>query len=499
MDSLLKMLEQRLAPTHVAVDDGVQSLDWQSLRQRALALAATLEELGVRRVALHLDNCVEWLLVDLACQHAQLTCIPLPLFFSDEQRQHVLDHAGVDAIFTQAPGLFRELGQRFPICPEPRLALLQRPVATLPALPVGTGKLTFTSGSTGTPKGVCLGSAHQLLQAEALGQAVGLQAPRHLCVLPLGVLLENIGGVYAPLLAGGTVLLRSLRQLGFEGSSLRHPEQFLRVLQELQPDSVILIPQLLQVLVYAAASGWQPPAFRFIAVGGARVAASLITSARALGLPVYEGYGLSECASVVSLNTAAADRPGTSGRLLPHVRMLVREGEFIIQGNLMLGYLDDPQHWYPREFATGDLGHIDDEGFVHIEGRRKNLLISSYGRNIAPEWIESEVLATMLFRDVVLVGDGKPWCSALLYPLTQDLGSAQIQQVIDRVNARLPDYARIKRWLRLTQPLSAMPALLTANGRPRREAINQHFQQQIAALYPEATSDRAACRQEVTP
>lgn len=499
MDSLLHLLDQRLAPTHVVVDDGEHCLDWQTLRMRVLALAAVLASLGARRVALHADNCIEWLLVDLACQHAAVPCIPIPLFFSDAQRQHVLDSAGVDLVFTQAPGLFREPGQQFMACPEPRLSLLQRKVDVLPALPTGTGKLTFTSGSTGAPKGVCLSNAHQLQQAQALGKAVGLNAPRHLCVLPLGVLLENIGGIYAPLLAGGTILLRSLRQLGFEGSGLRHPGQFLRVLQELQPDSVILIPQLLQVLVQAAASGWQPPAFRFIAVGGARVAASLISSARALGLPVYEGYGLSECASVVSLNTAAADQVGSCGRPLPHVRLLQRDGEFIIQGNLMLGYLDDPQHWYPDEFATGDLGHIDSQGFVHIEGRRKNLLISSYGRNIAPEWIESEVLASMLFRDVVLVGDSKPWCSALLYPLTQDLATAQIQQAIDRVNARLPDYAHIKRWLRLTQPLAATPALLTANGRPRRDAINHHFQQQIAALYPELVPGNNSQSQEVTP
>lgn len=499
MDSLLQLLDQRLPPTHVVVDDGVRRLDWQSLRARVQALAATLARLGVRRVALHADNCVEWLLVDLACQHAQLPCIPLPLFFSEAQRQHVLDSAGVDAIFTQLPDLFREPRLQPAACSEQGLTLLLRPVQQLPELPAGTGKLTFTSGSTGTPKGVCLSTAHQLLQASALGEAVGVKAPRHLCVLPLGVLLENIAGVYAPLLAGGTVLLRPLRMLGFEGSSLLHPQQFLRVLQELKPDSVILIPQLLQVLVHAAASGWKAPAFRFIAVGGARVAASLISSARALGLPVYEGYGLSECASVVSLNTPRGDRPGTCGRLLPHVQLLLRDGELVIRDNLMLGYLDDPQHWYPHEFATGDLGHIDADGFVHVEGRRKNLLISSYGRNIAPEWIESEVLATMLFRDVVLVGDAQPWCSALLYPVTSELGAAQIQQAIDRVNARLPDYACIKSWLRLTQPLAATPALLTANGRPRRDAINQHFKSQILALYPEHRSVSEVSRLEVLP
>ncbi|MGA0806112.1 MAG: AMP-binding protein [Pseudohongiellaceae bacterium] len=496
MNSLLQELDRRLAPAHVVVDDGSTLHTWQDLREGVLQLAALLQSLGVSRVALHADNGVDWLLADLACQHAGMACIPLPLFFSEAQRSHVLAAAGVDAILTQMPELFAQSGQQARACPGVGLALLLRQPAQPAALPEGTGKVTFTSGSTGTPKGVCLSTQHQLRQAAALQQAVGLQAPRHLCVLPLGVLLENVAGVYAPLLAGGTVLLRPLQNLGFEGSSLRHPERFLQALQELQPDSLILIPQLLQVLVHAAASGWQPPAFRFIAVGGARVAASLISAARRLGLPVYEGYGLSECASVVSLNTPADDRPGTCGRPLPHVQLEQRDGEFVIHGNLMLGYLGAAASWYPREFATGDLGCIDGDGFVHIEGRRKNLLISSYGRNIAPEWIESELLATMLFRDAVVVGEALPWCSALLYPVNGELGTTQIQQAIDRINARLPDYARIKSWLRLAQPLAATPELLTPNGRPRRTAINQHYQQQIAALYPESRYRSEALAQE---
>lgn len=482
---LLQLLDARLAPDHVVVEEEARVWTWAELRAQVLQLAARLQVLQLRRVALHADNGAAWLIVDLACQRAGLPCIPLPLFFAPAQQQHVLASAGVDALFTAAAAQFDAAQWQTTACGLTGLSLLLRPVSAAPALPAGTGKVTFTSGSTGTPKGVCLSTAQQLLQGQALAQAVAVEAPRHLCVLPLGVLLENIGGVYAPLLAGGCVLLRPLQQLGFSGSALAEPKRLLAQLQALQPTTLILIPQLLQVLVQAAAAGWQPPAFRFIAVGGARVAPELVGSARALGLPVYEGYGLSECASVVSLNTPQADRPGTCGRPLPQVRLELHDGEFCVRGNLMLGYLGEPASWHPQRFATGDLGHLDADGFVHIDGRRKNLLISSYGRNIAPEWIESELLATLLFRDAVLLGDARPYCSALLYPATPGIDDARIQQAIDTLNARLPDYARIRRWWRLSQPLAAIPGLLTGNGRPRREAIAATFHDQIETLYPQ--------------
>lgn len=482
---LLQLLDLRLTPDHIVVAEPERVWTWAELRAQALQLAAHLQALRLRRVALHADNTAAWLIVDLACQHARLPCIPLPLFFAPDQRRHVLDSAGADALFTAVPAQFAAGDWQQASCLLAGLLLLRRTVSRPPALPEGTGKVTFTSGSTGTPKGVCLSTAHQLRQAQSLALAVGLQAPRHLCVLPLGVLLENIAGVYAPLLAGGCVLLRPLQQLGFNGSALARPPQLLALLRTLQPATLILIPQLLQVLVQAAAAGWQPPPFRFIAVGGARVAPEMVQAARALGLPVYEGYGLSECASVVSLNTPQADRPGSCGRPLPQVQLERRDAELVVRGNLMLGYLGEPASWYPQTFATGDLGHLDAEGFVHIDGRRKNLLISSYGRNIAPEWVESELQATLLFRDAVLIGDARPWCSALLYPATPGIDDTRIQQAIDGINARLPDYARIRRWWRLPQPLALTPGLLTGNGRPRRDAIAATYQDQIARLYPQ--------------
>lgn len=486
MENLVAMLGRQGDPLDVVLE-GAHSYSRAALLDEVGKLAALLQAQGIRRLALHADNGSAWIIADLACQQAGILCVPVPLFFSRTQLQHVLQACGIDAVLTAAPEEFQEVGyRRSPLVPLPGLNLLLQPEATAPLLPEGCSKITFTSGSTGTPKGVCLGTAQQLLQAQALASAVGLHAPRHLCVLPLGTLLENIAGVYAPLLAGGTVVVSALAELGYSGSRLQDPQRMLQMIARVRPDSLILIPQLLQLLVQAVKAGWQAPAFRFIAVGGSKVSAELLLQARALGLPVYEGYGLSECASVVSLNTPDADQPGTCGKVLPHLQVSLAGREIVVSGNAMLGYVDEPASWYRTSFATGDLGHVDSEGFLHVDGRSKNLLISSYGRNISPEWVESELLTETVLAEAVVLGDARPFCVALLGARHDRINDAQIAAAVAAANARLPDYARVRQWLRLKEPLANGNGLLTANGRPRRERIAQVYGAGIEQLYAQA-------------
>jgi long-subunit acyl-CoA synthetase (AMP-forming) len=354
-------------------------------------------------------------------------------------------------------------------------------------IPRGTSKITFTSGSTGAPKGVCLSSENCLNVATSLAQATGIEAPRHLCVLPLPVLLENIAGLYAPLLVDGCVLTIPVQNLGFEGSSGLDPAKFLSSLSRYRPTTLILVPQLLTVLDRALEMGWTAPdSLRFIAVGGARIAASLVERVRARGLPVYEGYGLSECASVVSVNCPGSDRPGTSGRVLNHLRVTDQGGQLRVAGNAFLGYLNQPETWYPEFVDTGDIGSVDPEGFVTIRGRAKTLLINSYGRNVSPEWVESELTAAGVFRQVFVSGDARPYCTALIHPMDETCSDKAVQAAIDQANRRLPDYARIRAWARLPGPLTEADGLLTANGRPRRNLIESTYKHLFEALYASA-------------
>ncbi|MND63936.1 Long-chain-fatty-acid--CoA ligase FadD15 [compost metagenome] len=353
-------------------------------------------------------------------------------------------------------------------------------------LPAGTAKVTYTSGTTGQPRGVCLGAEALLRVAHELEVASRASAPAHyLAVLPLAVLLENLG-IYAALLAGACVTLLPQRQLGIRGASGVDWPKLLATLVLSGAESLILVPQLLLGLVTAIERGHLGAGqFRFVAVGGARVSPDLLTRAASVGLPVFEGYGLSECASVVCLNRPGANRPGSVGRPLPHVRVrLADDGEVQVSGCALLGYLGEPPfagEWWP----TGDLGEFDADGYLHLKGRRKHQFITSFGRNVNPDWVEAELTQRGVIAQAFVHGEGLPGNLALLWPLDPACTDQALADAVASANSSLPDYARIKAWHRLERPFSTADGLLTANGRPRREAILAHYRTTLLELETE--------------
>lgn len=472
-------------PDRPAIDDEHGSLTYAELLAHVASLATQLRVRDCRMLALLVNNSRHWIALDLVCLAADVPCIPLPGFFSDAQLLHVLASSGADLVIgDDAARIERLLPQAAGADPIAGLRCWKIAGAVRPLLPSGTAKITFTSGSSGAPKGVCLSAASQYTVASSLlAVTADIPVERHFSVLPYATLLENIAGIYLPLLRGATVVALPSQRIGFNGARLDRPEQFLNALAAQQPQSLIVLPQFLQLFMAAARAGWRAPtSLQFIAVGGSKVPVPWMEQCRALGLPVYEGYGLSECASVVALNTPSQDRLGSVGRVLPHCRVDQESGEIVIRGAGYLGYLGEPPRSADSPVFTGDLGHIDNDGFLAIGGRAKNLLISSYGRNIAPEWPETALLASGLFRHCVVVGDARPYCVALLEPM-QPLLSYVITDAVAAANRHLPEYAQIRQWHCLEQPLASIPELITANGRPRRAAIAAHFHDAIEALY----------------
>lgn len=479
-------------PQSPALLSSQQRLDYQTLWQQIQRLASQLQQLDISRLALQLDNGLPWALLDLACTRAGIVVIPVPHFFSLEQQEWLLESSGADALvgpyhqgwhaaepltlFT-GPHVEQRVEQRV----EQTVPLWRHTPANRPALPKGTAKITYTSGTTGQPKGVCLSLTQMMAVSHALAERVApAKVEKHLTLLPLATLLENITGLYVPLLTGACSRIPSLGELGFSGSSSLNPAMLGEALLRWPTHSLVLVPELLRLLLALCTSTptllQQLKSLRFIAVGGGKVAPDLIKHARQLGLPVYEGYGLSECGSVVALNSPDADKPGSVGRPLPHCQVTIAsDGEIMVSGSAMLGYLggDQPK---PEQIATGDLGHLDDEGYLHITGRKKNVQITAFGRNFSPEWVEAEAQLCPAIARIVVFGDGQPANVALIQPLPGK--EADLPRQIAGLNQRLPDYARLHHWLPVA--LDQHPGLLTANGRPRRNQIYQHFSQQIS-------------------
>ncbi|WP_417530322.1 AMP-binding protein [Marinobacter lipolyticus] len=460
-------------PEATALVSGSHRYTYHSLFAAVETVADRLRQHGVTRVGLSGDNTAAWVIADLACLEAGVVCVPVPTFFSSQQREHLIRQAGLQALLWSEETAGQEsLGYGVGIT---RLSDTTDPVD----LPENTAKITFTSGSTGTPKGVCLSQAHLSATVLALKQRLEASCGHyHLCILPLATLLENVAGLYLPLLMGSVVRVEPLSSLGMAGSSGVDAQCLAAALNRWQPESLILVPELARLFAGLAEHGViATGGFRFLAVGGGKVAPDLLDRARALRLPLFEGYGLSECGSVVALNTPGDDRPGSAGRPLDHIDVCVdSQRRILIRGNTHLGYLGETasqEEW----LDTGDLGSLSADGFLTVDGRSKNLLITSFGRNISPEWLESELVEALGLYQAVAVGDGDPQPSALIVA-SPGQSSEQIAAACRELNQRLPDYARLSALYRLHSPLSASRGHLTTNGR----LIRHHIQSDLPHL-----------------
>ncbi len=472
-------------------------LSYAELQRAVSELAREISHHGVRTIGLLTDNGPAWALADLAALAAEVRLVPLPPFFSPQQIAHALDSAGVEAVIADprlATALRVTAVRSMPLAAlppdsEPLVWLARAMPETAARVPAGTQKITYTSGTTGAPKGVCLSQLSMEAVAASLREASGA-APgdRHLAVLPLATLLENIGGLYAPLMAGATACLWPMQAVGFNGASGLDPRQLLQALSRSRAQTTILVPQMLQALVETLEAGPSVPlSLRFIAVGGATVAPRLLARAQALGLPVYEGYGLSECASVVALNRLQAHRAGSVGQPLPHLQVRIAEdGEIEVAGNRFLGYVGEPALAVDVWLGTGDLGYLDRDGYLHLAGRKKNMFVTAFGRNVAPEWVERELCLHPAIAQAAMFGEARPWNAALIVP-RPGADAAQIDAAVEAANRELPDYARVRRWLLAREAFTPANDQLTANGRLRRAQIRAQYGSAIDALYLEGT------------
>lgn len=480
-------------PTVTALHGFDVQLSYQALVSEFTYCAAALAQLVQPCcVALALDNSPAWIVLDLAVLAAGCSNVPVPAFFSPTQKQHAIKDAGASLVLTDAPDywltLYPEGHQIAEWQVAGQLVAVIRVQAKDCVSPVA--KITYTSGTTGAPKGVCLTEQAMWQVASSISSLIEPNCTDcHFCVLPLATLLENVAGVYASLISGATVVVYPSQAVGFTGSQFDIGRLY-QGLQESQASTAILIPELLRALVRYMQYGQAALThLRFIAVGGAKVAPELIVDAHALGLPVYEGYGLSECASVVALNTPDSHKAGSIGKALPHVQMRVDDtGELWVKGAIYAGYthveggMAAPSLDAEGFLATGDIAYQDADGFWYLSGRKKNMFITSFGRNVSPEWVESTLMHWAGLLQICVFGEAKPFNVAVVVAPPQ-VGIEQVEHAIAQANLHLPDYAQVGRVVFARQPFTPYNGQLTANGRLKRDTIAAAYAADIQAIY----------------
>lgn len=434
-------------PGAIALDPAVRApVSWKDLVELVESEVARLlrECAADQPQVVQLDHGIEEAVREIALLEAGIPVLSLPAFFTPAQIAQAISACGAEGVLPGAPQ------------PAPS------------TLPQGTARVTFTSGSTATPKGVCLSASHMLAVAGSVVETLGPgHAGRHCALLPPGILLETVAGFFATMLAGGTYVCPPQAEVGLADPFRPDFVTMARMLARWRITSLILVPEYLAGLVAVMeALAIDLPDLTLVAVGGARVPVELLARARRLGLPVRQGYGLTECGSVVSLETGEENLSGSVGRPLGHVRAAIaHDGEIMLEGQMFLGTVGAPRADGP--LATGDIGRIDETGRLWVDGRKSAMIVTSFGRNVAPEWVEAALVDRAGIAQAFVHGDGRPAPEALLVAAGPEVDLAA---EVAAANATLPAYAQVADW-REVAPFTPANGMLTGNGRLRRTAI----------------------------
>ncbi|WP_275100350.1 AMP-dependent synthetase/ligase [Sedimenticola hydrogenitrophicus] len=418
--------------------------------------------------------------------------------------------------------------------------------------PHGLCSIVYTSGTTGHPKGVML-SHHNILSNtyQALLTTTINDDDILLSFLPLSHMLERTGGYYLAMMAGITVAYaRSILQLAEDLLIVRPtflisvPRIYERVYARIQ-EGLDEKPPIARKLFKLAVDvgwrrfeyqqkrgGWSPwlllwplldklvagkiteklgGRLRTAISGGAPLPPDVARTFLALGVPVLQGYGLTETSPVLAVSRIDDNIPESVGLALPGTELSVAEnGELLARGDaIMLGFWNNPKEtarvidaegW----FHTGDVARIDATGHVYITGRIKDIIVLANGEKVSPADMEIAIAMDALFEQVLVIGEGRSFLSVLIVPeaehwkgLTEGLGldpedpaSLQHPKVMDHVYRRIadqlrdfPGYAQVRKAVLLNEPWSVENGYLTPTLKTKRKLIIEHCQRIIAEIY----------------
>jgi long-chain acyl-CoA synthetase len=385
------------------------------------------------------------------------------------------------------------------------------------ASPAGLGDLAtlrYSSGTTGRPKGVMFNHEHLRWMGECLPALMPWTArnkrANYLSWLPMNHVVEGITAAYSPYYTSVPVniyyqqdvrdLARTLPRVKptvffsvprvYEKMWERLKDNRLAQLYLGLPESII--KRTLRLLLRTSLlrnAGLDRSAE--LMVGSAPCSEGLLRAYHELGVEVHNSYGLTE-APLVTLNRQGANRIGTVGELLPETQVRIEEdGELLVRGpQVTAGYFDEGEATPFRDgwLATGDLGQMTAEGSLVILGRKKELIKTSYAKYVHPAKVESRLKEIPGVAEAMLVGEGEPFCVALMWvddghgdPARAD--AQRIDRAVLAMNGQLSHPEQVKRWAILPNDLSIERGDLTGNLKLKRHAVTQRLQSVVSALY----------------
>jgi long-chain acyl-CoA synthetase len=529
-----------------------RDLSWRDYAEQAQACAAALVDAGVAagdRVGLLSENRVEWLIADMGLLMAGAVNVPPHASRTARQVLYELDDAGVSWLFVStaeqmtkareiAPSLSKLRGI---IAFDPKAVdysylgkrtseytwqeVLQRGRHVLPRVQAELQErdrrldgetlatIMYTSGTTGNPKGVMLTHGNLLSNAEASDQA----SPRPadgviLNWLPFSHIYARTVDHYLSIVAGVPLALAD------------SVDTLVENLGEIEPTHISSVPRFYEKLLASVASLPEEQRHKrlraifgrridWLGSGGAPLPLAVAQAFQAAGLLILQGYGLTESSPVISFNRKTHYKLDTVGQAIPGVEIRIADdGEILTRGpHVMKGYWNNPQAtaevirdgW----LYTGDLGALDADGFLTITGRKKEILVLSNGKKVAPNVVEGLLLADPLIDQAVIYGEGKNFLTALIVPhwdkicrtlaeQGEDLPQNPVHEltrhptvtslIAGRIRAALADVSpceQVKHFVLLPRPFSIAEEELTVSLKLRRSVIFAKHQAELDALY----------------
>ncbi len=343
------------------------------------------------------------------------------------------------------------LSETIPVLIIEDIAVLGAPAGSDVARPMHElALLVWTAGTTGRPKGVCLTFANlDFVVTQSAAEQQAAADDRWLSVLALNHMLELSCGLLACLRSGAT--------MSFARSQM--PHEIVRAMAERGVTRMMAVPLLLRLLQPALAKTPEAAAgLHALYSGGAPASRELLDSYTALNIPVYQGYGLTELAPSVAMNSPQRNRPGSVGRPLPGTDVEIADGEILVRSpGLMAGYWADPEstaHGVDTDgwFRTGDLGRLDEDGYLYVTGRRKNLVVLESGKNVSAEEVEAALAASDMFAEVCVVavpvspptdGSAEAVCAVVVPTAEVRTRLAQPDQLSEAVEAEVRRCAQV--------------------------------------------------------
>jgi long-chain acyl-CoA synthetase len=553
MANIASLLKAQLAtPERILYRQFIEG-GWRDVSAREIAAYAARWQAFLRaeglapgeRIALCLKNGIHWVAADQGALGLGLVIVPLYVDDNPENVAWCLANSGARLLVvetsrtaTALQGVVASLPRVLCLAADPGSghdaveAALPRQAPEFEVAPLEDGALAticYTSGTAGKPKGVMLTHGNILANVAACER---LQLARSddvfLSLLPLSHMFERTGGYYLPLSIGAKVAYaRSVSQLAEDLASERPTVMFAvpRVFEKFAArvnEALAKSPakkRLFDLVVAAGGRAERREAgladriilallrdrvagpvlarlggrMRFAVLGGAPLDPAIAWLFLGLGLPVLQGYGMTEASPVISVNRPESNVPESIGMPLDNVEVRVAaDGELLAKGpSIMKGYWNNPEasaKTLDREgwLHSGDLAEIRD-GRIFIRGRLKDVLVLSNGEKLPPQDVELAILGDGVFEQGILIGEGRPFLT--LVAVTQETDE---KNLIRRANERLkgfPGYIRVRRVVTTREPWTVENGLLTPTLKVKRERVQEKFGAEIERAYAAGALD----------